>query len=244
MPNPQNQKQLNQILDEQKLVLDPATAENSALKTQDQWIEYWNNVNDGRWLPSAAEFYRVFRQAYFDLRDRKRKNDAKSLVKTVRKEFSKHDFPNYNLATGTKIAFYEPESPIEARIMYDYNSSKISQSCIEVPQIAAFGYFPFYYECLDELDVKEFEFLQKLLGTSDTKKQILDVLSTISGRRKSDLIMWVTRSSSDGTAVERPVWFTGGNFFIIIEEHPIESPDSGFSYGVRGNLLDLGGKYR
>lgn len=45
-----------------RLTLDPASAENNAGKSQDQWIAYWNKSTDGRRFASMADYYQVFKQ--------------------------------------------------------------------------------------------------------------------------------------------------------------------------------------
>ncbi|MFH1637720.1 MAG: hypothetical protein ABIB71_04830 [Candidatus Woesearchaeota archaeon] len=161
------------------LTLDDVAAENGKYKTQNQWIEYWNDVKDGRRFPSMAELYQVFKQIAAD------KDANRTLLDSVRK-----DFKARLLLSSTRLQYNSDNE--NSRIIHNYRSDREQQPLdLDIPEYLD---IPLKTVLIQD---KGLYFFHALLGTEDTKEEITDVFEVISDKPKKDIKVWTPPFSDD-----------------------------------------------
>ena len=212
--NPKKQKVLEKLL-----TLDGFSADNGSYKTQEQWIEYWGNIADGRRFASAADYYNIFKQ----LKDA----DNKTVIDSLRKDFNERW-----IVTGTRIK-YQPDS-LNAKIIHNYGSkdeSLITETELEIPEYLGVG---INGKINDELAKN---YLKSLFSTDDDMGEIVSVLEYISDKPKEKIKLWTPPLESNQyttrkKASERAVFFSSdvGGFHVSGDYHVDDI--SGRSRGV------------
>lgn len=166
----------------QRLTLDPVSAENNAVKSQEQWIAYWNNISDGRRFASMADYYQVFKQLTDALQNGSpaEKASAEQSIASLRK-----DFRESYLLTSTGV-IYQPNG-LEARLIHGYGASNPQQASERTLQV------PSYWETLitSVYAVNEgLTYLQALFNTEDSGQAIAERLSAVSSYQPQDIRLW------------------------------------------------------
>ena len=193
-------KQINNL--ENVLILDDSAADNGNTKTQNQWIEYWNN--DGRRFASAPDLYQVFKQL------RTKGNEARTMVDSLREDFNK-----IWIVTSTRL-IYQPDN-YNAKIIHNYgnkNSSLVKEVDIKVLE---------YLGVLiaDKTNDEDcLAYLKALFDTKDDTEEIISVLEYISDKSREKIKLWTPplKSSTYLTRKEHPervVWL----FYLDDEFH-------------------------
>ncbi len=184
------------------LILDAQPAGNGASKTPNQWIEYWNEITDGRRFASAADIYQAGKQARHILQrgSEQEKAAARQLLASLQEDFNESW-----LVMSTRI-FYQPAS-LEARIIHNYGNKdvgKVRERAVLVPE-----YLDTPLSTLQN-DAACEAYLRAYFDTTDNVRTITETLSTLSGYAV-DMIklwtsplrsnQWVTRSQLQERAV-------------------------------------------
>ncbi|MBI1969584.1 hypothetical protein HYS48_02725 [Candidatus Woesearchaeota archaeon] len=116
-----------------EMKLDTTAAENGVIKTQEEWVQYWNAVTDGRTFASMPDYYAAFKQlkAMEERGTAEEKAWARRMVTSLRE-----DFATPCLSTSTRIK-YEPHN-LEATIIHhqgDKNKTLVKEfSRVVVPE--------------------------------------------------------------------------------------------------------------
>jgi len=194
------------------LTLDDIAAKNGALKTQNGWIRYWNRkkrVSEGRWFSSMADIYQVFKQIV------EAPEKHESLLASVRRNFCK-----VSLLSSTRIK-YNPNDE-NAQIIHNYGS-KMQKEPIELE-------IPVLYpgkRIATELNGKGIAFLQALLYTDDSKKEIVGVLSRIGDVPHEKLILCTPPLDNGGDSMRSKLSKRGvslsyfaGDFHVFADGNP------------------------
>ena len=195
--------------------LDTAAAENRAVKTQDDWITYWNTLTDGRVMASMGDFYRAGKEA-----------DSK-LLRSLQRDFNK----NF-LITSTRI-YYDPDS-LEATII-DYVGSTVvipleRRTTIPAYTVVRLG------EVLSS--ATGLAYLQTLLRTSDTADEIKKTLQRLSGKTSEETRVYTPLQGAGRNNLQRAarLWINSVRFDL---DCIIDLCNDGCSRGVR--LISPGG---
>jgi len=150
-------------------------------RTQDGWIEYWNEIKDGRVFASMGDYYQFFKQLKViseDTADEKAK--AESLVAGLREDF---DWPERNnwLISSTRLIY--SADCLDARIIHHYGCEE-QEARIKVPV---------YRKTPIIQVVSEGEgltYLQTLLDTKDEGEGIIQILEFVSGKKREEIKVW------------------------------------------------------
>ncbi len=227
---PQNLQNLSPHTASQILTLDQTSAENNAVKSQEQWIAYWNNIPDGRRFTSMADYYQVFRQLTDALQTGSpaEKASAEQSIASLRKDFQK----SY-LLTSTRV-IYQPNN-LEARLIHGYGAVNPQQTSEIVLPVPLYWETPIasVYAAGEGLT-----YLQALFNTEDSGQAIAERLSIVSGYQPQDIKLWIpplqsdqwlTRSQLAGRAVG--LYSGSRGFHLVAYGHPVD--DHYRSLGVR-----------
>ncbi len=221
-------KPASPVVFRQLLTLDPASAENGAVKNQEQWIAYWNNITDGRRFASLADYYQVFRQLTDALRNGSsvEKVSAEQSLASLRK-----DFQESYLLTSTRIS-YQPNS-LEARLIHGYGASNHQLTSEKVLQVPEYWKTPIasVYALNENLI-----YLQALLNTDESGQTIVERLSVISDYQPYEIILWTPPLQGDS-------WHNPRNLFAsrAVELH---SDSAGFHLNASGHPVGVRGRSR
>ncbi len=197
-------KQINDL--EKVLILDDSAADNGDTKTQNQWIKYWDKINDGRRFASAPDLYQVFKQL------KTRGDEAKTLADSL-----KEDFKKSWIVTSTRL-IYQPDN-YNAKIIHNYgnkNSSLVKEVDIKVPE---------YLGVLiaDKTNDEDcLAYLKALFDTKDDIEEIISVLEYTSDKSREKIKLWtpplesstyLTRKQYLERAVR--VYYDDGEFLVV-----------------------------
>jgi len=184
------------------LTLDDVAAESNAIKTQDKWIEYWNNTN--RIFPSMPQLYQQFKLITEDL-------DAnKQLLDSLR-----NDFKARCLSCSTRINYNANAK--YAKIIHNFGSRLEKEPIgLEIPVYLK-------NNTIEEVlrQEKGLNFLKKFLQTEDSEEEIIQVFEKLSNKTRNKMRIWTppfngyiytTRSKKLERAVSLLYGF--GNFHI------------------------------
>ena len=186
-------KQINNL--EKVLILDDSAADSRNSRTQNQWIEYWNNINDERRFASAPDLYQFFKQL------RTKGDEAKTLVDSLRE-----DFKESWIMTSTRL-IYQPNN-YNAKIIHNYgnkNPALIKEMDIKVPE---------YLGVLiaDKTNDEDcLTYLKALFDTKDDIEEIISVLEYISDKSRKKIKLWTPPLENNTYYIrkqhpERAVW--------------------------------------
>ncbi|MFH0797970.1 MAG: hypothetical protein V1906_01015 [Candidatus Woesearchaeota archaeon] len=204
-------------LDDSAGILDKESALDGKIKTQDQWIEHWNCINDGRYFASMKDMYDAFRQI------RQESDKHKELLANLRK-----DFKESWIVASTRI-IYNPDD-LGARIVHHYGSSNDSlkrEFTLDVPIYngvnisTAFG------------NQSGINYLQAFFGTADNPDTIIETIEHISGKNKEKIYLWTPERDSRRSFSDRAAWLGYVNVGFILNGGVIIIGNNGRSFGVR-----------
>jgi len=222
--------------DLESITLDLNPADHHNIKSQDEWITYWNNINDGRVFASMADYYQAFKQLKekFEHGSVQEKEFTRISIDSLRKDFDWLSQKSW-LVSSTKIK-YQPNKE-DTQIIHHYNchhTSAIQQFNVSIPEYLGV----FIPQVLDE--PKGLIYLQTLFGTKDDKETIIQNLEFISAKSGTKIKIWTPSFKSDIGYIsrefssERASGFSYNNSFFHVYCNMVFS--SGRSRGVHINI--------
>jgi len=184
------------------LILDDVAAENSANKTQDQWIGYWNKITDGRWFPDLGDIVQWNEQAMAEP-----EKYQKTLV-SLRK-----DFDEKWLVLSNRIIYDKKD--LSGKIIHHYGST-LQESPIELENIPVWRDEPISNVLSDS---RGLAYLQALIKKAYSPREIIDIFKFLSGKPKEDIRIWTAHTSNEWPRSKYPgravsLNYNGGRFLI------------------------------
>ena len=170
----------NSNLENKITQLDSLPADNGSQKTQEEWITYWNNINDGRIFASMPDYYQAFKQLKekFEHSSAQEKDFTKKIIVNLKK-----DLRMGWVVTSTRIKY--KDNPL-AIITHHYGSKLVQPVEYKV-------FIPEYHPRLltDVLDTNEgLRYLQALFGTKDYAFQIEQTLQIVNNFSLDQTLVW------------------------------------------------------
>ena len=178
----------NQIVSFENMMLDLNPSEiDGKRKTHEEWIDYWNNIDDGRVFASMPQLYLAFKQLKYILEHnpRKEKQYAKYVVESLRKDFNWGD--RSLLLTSTKTIYLGAIE--DSIIIHNYgckNPSLIKKIDVKIP---VYNGIPIEYVAKN---VKGLNYIQSLFNTEDGLETIMQTLELISNRKRNNIRIFTT----------------------------------------------------
>lgn len=195
------------------VTLDAVAAEKGATKTQNQWIEYWNAITDGRYFASAADIYAAG------------KTGNTTLLASLKK-----DFKESWIITSTRIEYDLTGATGVGKITHYYGST------IRVPMVKTIIIPAYNNTTVDEVvqGASGLQYLQTLFTTTDTAEQIMQTLETLGGKQRSEIKVYTPDQNARKSVPQRAVRFDlgSGGFHVDGDDHV--GGNVGRSHGVRG----------
>ncbi len=171
---------------ELEVTLDEVAADNGEIRTQDEWIAYFNERNE--LMASIADIYLAG------------KSDNQTLLAGLGEDFKRWS------VTSTRIKYDETN----ARIIHHYGSTvaKPVEHAVIIPE--------YRQQFLEEvLKTKEgLRYLQVLFGTNDSAQQIKENLRELSAYSSKRTVVWSTAVSARPD--EKVAGFIFGSIFFHI----------------------------
>jgi hypothetical protein len=206
----------NPDLENRIIQLDNLSAENGSKKTQDDWVSYWNNINNfgapirGRIFASMPDYYQAFKQLKEKVEhgSSKDKQLTKKVVDSLREDF---DWPSKNnwLISSTRIKYQSNTE--DAQIIHHYNcnnKSLIQQYDILIPEYLGV--------LISDVvnDTRGLTYLQTFLGTKDNKNLIMENLEFISNKPRNEIKIWTPPliNNTYTTRTQRPERASGFDY--------------------------------
>ena len=196
------------------VTLDDIAADNSSKKTQGQWIDYWNNINDGRIFASMGDMYAAFGQI------RQSPEQYRTLLANLRDAFDKRW-----VVTSTRIIYQAGST--QAEIIHHYGSNGHEQNInLEIPVYRG-------TKISDVLNSADgLAYLKNLFGTEHDKKDIADTLKFVGGKEKDEIFVWTPDLDGRDSVPDRAALLE-----FIVDGLCVNGDDSidddGRSFGVR-----------
>jgi hypothetical protein len=195
-PSTKGKKQVK-TLDNKLFELDAAPADGGQYRTQDQWIDYWNNLDGDKYMASTADFYSGFKglKAAMESEDAEEKKNAKKIVDSLRK-----DFNDRWIVSSTRLQYNtNPADKLEGKIIHHYRSKNpdlTKEITLTIP----------VYRNKDFTDVigseEGLKYLQAYWGTEDDANTITNIMEFISGKNKNEIKVWTAAVKSDEYSTE------------------------------------------
>ncbi len=193
-----------------KCIVDAASAENSANKIQDQWIEYWNNINDGRFFASMPDYYQFFKQLKNNIETGNNKDASQAAMQSLRE-----DFEDRWIVTSTRIQYgINPRNSLEGKIVHHYgcnDTSLVKEEIKEIPVYRDEGITKVIQE------QKGLEYLQTYFDTGDDAETIVQLMEFISGKKRNKIKVWTADTDARSSPTNRvaALSFDFGEFHVI-----------------------------
>lgn len=201
-----------------------------------QWIDYWNKIEDGRVMASAGDLYQAFKllRKMHEYGTAKQQTQAECYLGNLRKDFIWSGTES-GLTCSTRL-FYSQTS-LDAKIVHHYRCRKpelTTETTIEVP---VYRDIPIEKIVGEE---KGLAYLQALLDTQDDGETIIQTVEFVSGKNKSNIFGWTANTITSETNftrashLERVVWlFISTDWFnLSCHNYPIDDY-CGRARGVR-----------
>lgn len=168
------------------LIVDISSADNGSKKTQDQWIQHYNALNDGQVMASMGDLYLYFKslKERFEKGSSEEKAAVQAALINLRNDFDWSGKNNWLIA-GTR-PFYNGADE-NARIVQHYgcnNQDLIKEVNLRVPVYLG---TPIGQVSSEDHGIK---YLQAVLDTSDGADIIVPTLEFISDKRSSNIKVW------------------------------------------------------
>ncbi|MDP4012744.1 MAG: hypothetical protein Q8R00_04025 [Candidatus Nanoarchaeia archaeon] len=159
-------------------VIDPIPADDGRYRTQDEWIEFFNEERKA--MMSGHDVYRA----------------PDSVLQSFREDFR----TNYGLITNTSIS-YNPND-LKARIIQDFGSTIVTpkETSLVVPV--------YRDEQVEKVAKGEgLKYLQTLFDTEDDASKLIGRLEEISEKEAKDILIWTPDETGRGEQSKRAVDF-------------------------------------
>lgn len=211
------------------ITLDEAAADNGSTKTQNQWIGYWNTIQDGRVFSSAPDLYQAFKQLKsLQEGSPQERQQSQSLIDSLRQ-----DFRQSWVVTSTRL-IHQPNT-LDTKIIHHFGNkdpSLIQQTELEVPEYLGI-------RLANSLSDPKLEiYLQSLLDTKDNIEEITKTLEFISNKPRPNIKIWtpplqINQYLTRQQYPERAARFgiDAGGFRVV--GGGLVDDDDGRSWGVR-----------
>ncbi|MBI5064808.1 hypothetical protein HZA97_01100 [Candidatus Woesearchaeota archaeon] len=221
-----------------KVILNYYSANGGGSLTQDFWLKYWNEKNDGEIMASMADFYQAFKQLKhkYETGTPGEKKDVEDFCKNLRYDMRSSMGNAGVLISSTTIIYTQIN--LQGRIIHHYN-------CKEKELIKE--YYPWIPVCMmtpiESLCASGFIFLGILFNTKDDHETIIQTLEFISGLNRSKIVVETALSNkfvnfvNDATRENHPKRLAG---FVLHDKtelsivgHYMIEGNHGHSRGVR-----------
>lgn len=175
------------------VIVDPQIADDSAYRTQDQWISFFNEQR--KRMISAPNIYGVGKSAP--------DNVLGSLMS---------DFDKSWVVSSTRISYSSDD--LSGRITHNYESTVIEPDHTDIAVIPVYSGMSLELALQSERGVT---YLQNLFATADDPVTISDILECFSRRKASEIVLWTPDQTSRKRHSERAIGFGNcdGGFHII-----------------------------
>ena len=178
-----------------KCLIDALPAEDSADKTQDQWIQYFNALKDGRVFASMPDYYQFFKQLKNSIENGD-KDVSQAVIQSLRR-----DFKNRWIDSSTRIQNgINPANSLEGKIIHNYgckDTSLVNEEIKEIPVYSSAG----IAEVVQEQ--KGLDFLRTYFGTNDDAEAIVKLMEFISGKERSEIKVWTAETDARNKPTDR-----------------------------------------
>ena len=208
-----------------KCLIDALPAENGAYKMQDQWIQYFNALKDGRVFASMPDYYPFFKQLKNSIETGDDNAASQAVIQSLRK-----DFKDRWIVSSTRIQNgINPANSLEGKIIHNYgckDTSLVNEEIKEIPVYSSAG----IAEVVQEQ--KGLEYLRAYFGTNDSAETIIQLMGFVSGKERSKIKVWTadTDARSQPTDKVAVLSYGGDGFHINGDDLLI---DRGRARGVR-----------
>lgn len=179
--------------------MDIQPADNEAIKTQEEWIQYFNQ--QGKRMISAPDVYRIGQKYLIG------QNGTRELVQSVR-----DDFERSFLITSTRETYNPNILTLDAIITHNFGSTVVqpTEKTVLVP----------VYQCtpLDEVlkTEKGVDYLRIKFDTNDSPDKIKETFAALSGKPANLIYIWTPTRKSMLNYQERVASFGfGGDGFLV-----------------------------
>ncbi len=200
-----------------------------------QWIDYWNKVEDGRVMASAGDLYQAFKllRKMHEYGTAKQQTQAECYLDNLRKDFLWSGTEG-GLTCSTRL-FYSQTS-LDAKIVHHYRCRKpelTTETTIEVP---VYRDIPIEKIVGEE---KGLAYLQALLDTQDDGETIIQTVEFVSGKNKSNIFGWTANNTINDTKYtrashpERAVWLSINADWFYLSCYSLPISSNGRVRGVR-----------
>jgi len=176
-----------------ELTVDEFSADNGKKRTQNDWFDYWDDVNDGRVMVSMGSLYQTFKLLKRMSEDGTNEDIvlAQRFVDSLRDDFDWSGKKNW-LISSTRVN-YSGNDNLDGKIIQYYRSKQaelMKQTNLTIPvyrdtQIT---------EVIKDID--GLVYLQTLFDTEDDSEEIMRALEFISGKGRSKIKVW--SAATDG----------------------------------------------
>ncbi|MEK6969057.1 MAG: hypothetical protein AABW48_01380 [Nanoarchaeota archaeon] len=207
-----------------ELVLDEMAADGGQMKNQDEWIEYWKDIHDGRVMASAGDLYANFKvlKKLQEQGDTEQKIIAEKYISNLRK-----DFNGGGLICNTWLVHDIYSS--DTRILHRHGCNM--PELIKETIVCVYNYDGVIFDVAQ--DSFGTLFLQALFDTKDKPGQIIQTLEFISEKTGKDIAVLTANFIERATSPSRTVWLgiPLGRFYLGCNFNPASG--IGTARGVR-----------
>lgn len=194
--SPEQNKRMPPKTSYQKCVIDALPAENGTYKTQDQWIQYWNNINDGRVMASMPDYYQFFKQLKNSVETDNDKTASQAVMQSLQK-----DFTDKWIVASTRVQYgINTGNSLEGKIVHHYGCNDASLVKEEIKEI------PIYRDVgINKVigEQKGLEYLQTYFDTSDDAETIVQLMEFISGKKRNKIKVWTADTDARNKPTDR-----------------------------------------
>jgi hypothetical protein len=175
---------------ERKFNLDEATVDNGTKRTQNDWFDYWENIDDGRVFASMGDLYCNFKLLKKISEEGKDQALLQRVTDKLHDDFDWSGKSNW-LTTSTRVN-YQSDS-LEGSIIHHYRSSQsdlMDKTNLLIPE---------YRGTIITKVVKSGEglhYLQTLFDTKDDAETIVQALEFISEKSRKEIQVWTAKKAN------------------------------------------------
>ena len=174
----------------QNRVIDPQSADNGAIRTQEQWSSYFNEA--GKPMISAPNIYQAGKTA------------TDKVLASLRRDFNESW-----LVSSTRISYGDD---LSGKIMHNHGSRVVKPSQIDVKVIPVYDDTPLAKALQSDDGIA---YLHSLFDTADEPQDITRTLENLSKRGADRIALWTPDQDSRNSYSERAVRFGVGHRFGV-----------------------------
>jgi hypothetical protein len=221
--------QTKNTLDSKVFELDDAPLCGGEYKTQNDWIAYENDMEEGKYIASNVDLYQNFKRLKIasESESKEDQDNAKTLIKSLRK-----DFTDQWIITSTRLKYnINLTNNLEGKIIHHYKSKNPDLTKETTLNIQVYR----GDKIADVINTDDgLKYLQTYWGTEDDAETIMQTMEFISNKKRKDIKVWTADSSDRASVPDRAsfLYFDNGGFRI-----------SGY-YDLDGSGRSRGGAYK